>query len=166
MYGKTKSCGCLSTEQKRIRETTHGMSNSPEYKAWSKMKSRCQDKFGKDWKDYGGRGIKIYGKWENFENFFKDMGRKPENHSLDRIDNNGHYEPSNCRWANKFQQANNRRNNHLINVDGVYLTIAQCAKRFKIKQATIERRINLLNWDPLKAAITPSRSKHSRVLPS
>lgn len=90
---------------------THGMSNTPEYKAWFEMKRRCYNKNRKGYKNYGGRGIKVCDRWlESFENFYEDMGDRPSpNHSLDRIDVNGNYEPSNCKWSDRTEQNYNQR---------------------------------------------------------
>jgi len=118
--GKTKSCGCLARElaSKRTAKvaTKHGdctrTSRSSEYEAWRSMKKRCLNPNYKQWKDYGGRGIKICQEWiDSFDAFLADVGRKPEPHlSLDRIDNNGNYEAGNVRWADRTTQSRNRRN--------------------------------------------------------
>lgn len=107
------SCGCV----KRPRHTKHSMSKSPEYDTWVAMHARCGNKNNKRYKDYGGRGISVIGRWDSFENFLSDMGKRPsDKYSLDRIDNNKGYGPCNCRWALRYQQMRNTRSTKRVDV--------------------------------------------------
>lgn len=113
--GHSKSCGCLSREKARDRGkkllTKHGMHKTVEYQCWISMRARCINKKNCNFKNYGARGISVSKRWmESFEAFYADMGDKPSpKHSIDRINNDGNYEPSNCRWADKKTQSNNQR---------------------------------------------------------
>lgn len=109
--GRTKSCGCLNAELSATRNRRHGgarrvTGHLPEYKVWMSMRARCA---GKDPR-YGGRGIKVCERWDDFAAFYADMGPRPSpDLSIDRINNDGHYEPGNCRWATDAQQRANKR---------------------------------------------------------
>ena len=104
--GNTKSCGCLILETR----TKHGMWKSKEYNIWNAMRQRCTNPNSQKWEDYGRRGIKVCERWMNsFQNFYDDMGPKPEGYSLDRIDNDGNYTPDNCRWTTISEQNINKR---------------------------------------------------------
>lgn len=104
-----KSCGCIRITHGETKSRKRG-STSKEYKAWASMKRRCLKPSNRNFKDYGGRGITVCQRWiDDFTNFLADVGRAPQGYSLDRIDNDGNYEPGNVRWASPITQANNRR---------------------------------------------------------
>jgi hypothetical protein len=129
---------------------THGMSRTPEYQAWGAMFTRCYNTSVPKYKHYGGRGIVVCDRWRSFEVFLADMGSRPSpKHSLDRIDVNGNYEPTNCRWATMVMQVNNKRTNHFITLGDVTLTIAQWARKLRLSQSTIFRRLKYTT-DPVQ----------------
>lgn len=144
--GRTKSCGCFLSQRSAERHTTHGMHDTPEFSVWCAMRKRCRATTSGDAKNYALRGISVCDQWNDattgFITFFSDMGQRPSSkHSIERIDNNGNYEPRNCRWATKHEQSRNTRRNILITHDGTTLTLQDWAPRLGVSRSTIERRI-------------------------
>lgn len=110
--GASKSCGCLTSDSSRIRakaQAIHGLYKSPTYRSWAAMKYRCQSLNPASSHRYRGRGITVCDRWQDFKNFLADMGKRPEGTTLDRINNDGHYDPDNCRWATVEVQSKNRQ---------------------------------------------------------
>lgn len=162
--GRTKSCGCLRSETSAAHcksMAKHGKSawgGTPEYRAWISMQRRCYDKRNSRYKDYGGRGIKVCKEWRmSFADFLIDMGRKPtRRYSLERQDNDGNYEPSNCVWALPVDQCNNRRGNRFLTVDGETLTVTQWARRMNLSDNIIFKRL-AAGYSDEAAIKTPKR---------
>lgn len=118
--GYSRSCGCLKVEEFIERSKKHGKAGCKEYVCWQHMISRCYNRNNEKYYNYGARGISVCGRWlTSFDNFYSDMGDSPtKNHSLDRINVNGNYEPTNCRWATSKQQQSNRTNNNWLEYNG------------------------------------------------
>lgn len=119
----------------------HGMYGTPTYKSWSEMKLRCNNP--KHSKSNCYEGITYCEEWEDFKNFFKDMGIRPKGTTLDRIDPRGNYEPNNCRWADIFTQENNRRNNKHYIYNGERLTLPQIARKYNVSRSNLANKIYL-----------------------
>ncbi len=143
--GRTNSCGCASKKLQSLKRTKHGCVDSKEYRAWVALKQRCSNPLNPGYVNYGGRGITICPRWEtSFEAFLEDMGLAPtEQHSLDRINVNGNYEPLNCRWATSIVQAYNRRNTTYLTWQGETKPAKQWASLLGINYATIRSRMRL-----------------------
>ena len=141
--GKIKSCGCLAKKRIGDFSRTHGMTNSPEYKTWSGIKRRCLNKNDARYHHYGGRGILICERWKNsFEAFLYDMGEKPHgNYSIERIDFNGHYEPTNCKWIKNEVQQKNKRSNVILSSSGKTMILSDWAKETGLSASTISARL-------------------------
>ena len=139
------SCGCLIGKSNiKNKQNINGI--LPEYGIWKNIKSRCYNPSVKGYKNYGARGIKVCDRWINsFDNFMDDMGARPSlKHSIDRIDNDGNYEPNNCRWATNTEQANNRRTNVLlvnVNTGIFYNTIKEASFSINVDRHSLKQKI-------------------------
>ncbi len=157
--GSTKSCGCLHRELLAARSTTHGLSKHPRYGIWKGMRRRCQVETDGDYANYGGRGVSVCQRWdESFEAFAQDMGPRPPETSIERLENSGNYEPGNCIWATATQQRNNTRTNFVIEHAGKSQTLAQWAREIGVAPDAISARIRKLGWAIGKALSTPVRA--------
>jgi hypothetical protein len=148
--GRSKSCGCLKRGNEYAK--THGYSNTPTWRSWFTMRQRCRDR-----NNYAGRGITVDPRWESFSNFLADMGERPSEHSLERIDNDGPYTATNCRWATPIDQANNRRNTRFVTYEGKTQTLGQWARELGLSYNMLYQRISR-GW-PIERAFTLARKE-------
>lgn len=164
----TSQCTACYKKTISVRKTTHGQSNyqkstsrqTKEYMTWSHIKSRCLNVNDKRYLDYGGRGICICERWKNsFENFFEDIGIAPTaKHQIDRIDNSGDYEPSNCRWSSIKEQANNKRNNIFLVLNGEEKTASEWSEILNMQSSTIIKR-KKSGWTDYDCLTKPTNDK-------
>lgn len=154
--GHKKSCGCLrkdaATRAAKFN-VTHGKSGSRAFRIWAGMLHRCRHPV----KNYGARGISVCERWQSFENFIADMGEPPKGMEIDRVDNDGNYEPGNCRWVTPRDNAKNRRNTRLLTHNGTTRCITEWAADLGISHQALHRRIKVLRW-PLDRALTERRA--------
>ena len=157
LNGNIRSCGCFAKECTVARSTTHGMTHMPTYSTWRNMINRCHNPNNPRYADYGGRGITVCRRWRHSpRTFLADMGIRPKSKSLDRIDNDAGYCPSNCRWATRTEQANNARSNIKIAIGAQTYTLAEWCRITGIKKGTVYSR-RYLGWAPDKALFVPMR---------
>lgn len=161
--GSTVSCGCYIRELRKTlprlgaRTTCHNHLH-PLYSVWWSMHVRCYNPKNKRWSRYGGRGIEVCERWNVFENFVEDMPERPYGYSIDRIDNDGNYEPGNCRWADAKMQGNNSSTTRIIEYKGDRLSITQFAEKYHMKVATLWARLKK-GMSIAEALETPLRGK-------
>lgn len=161
--GTSRSCGCLQIESSVDRHIRHGETlggrKTVEYKAWQAMLDRCRNAKNSRYDQYGGRGIDVCARWEKFECFLADMGRRPSaKHSLDRVDNDAGYDADNCRWAIPHEQMTNRSVTRFVQVDGQNVPLATLAKQHGVPANTLRFRI-LKGWSLQDALTKPVRPK-------
>lgn len=157
LCGETKSCGCLRSEMVAAKNFKHGGSNSTTFICWQAMLSRCTNENLPEWNRYGGRGIMVCEQWRNsFSQFLSDMGERPsKKHSIDRFpDNNGNYEPGNCRWATYSQQNRNRRSNRILTIDGVSMTLTEWSEKSGTPRGVLTCRLRR-GWEIGRAIHEP-----------
>lgn len=144
--GHTTSCGCNMVKKRSEKLIKHGHciggKHSSEYTSYKEMMDRCYNVKNEEYHNYAGRGIYVCDRWKDgFKNFIDDMGLKPgKDYSIERVDNNGIYEPTNCKWADDFEQANNTRRNKFLTFNGKTQTHAQWSRELNIPETTIKSR--------------------------
>lgn len=161
--GKIKSCGCL--RHRESHRKTHGKTDTRLYFIWRNMLTRCYNSNFRDYKHYGGRGITVCDEWkEDFQTFYEwsvangyDASAERGNFTIDRIDVNGNYEPTNCRWVDIKAQQSNRRNTLMIEYKGVTKPATEWAKEKEIPYKTLHHRMHVLGWDAERALNEPSQ---------
>ncbi len=166
--GNTKSCGCLKKETgKKIgkQNIKHGHTlngiRSKTYITWYNMIQRCTNLNHRSYKHYGGRGIKVCEAWLSFESFFQDMGERPPNMSIDRIDNDGDYCSENCKWSTPKEQARNMTTNRLITIDDITKCLAEWCYQYNLSRDTVDERMRR-GWTPEEALELKPKKKWSR----
>jgi hypothetical protein len=158
---KTKSCGCdLNVKHGHSRTTKAGL--SPTYVTWASMRQRCQYEPNIGYARYGASGVSVCEQWQEFERFLADMGERPRGKTIDRIDNSKGYEPGNCRWASKKEQARNRASNRMIEVNGEIKCLAEWCEQYGVEPKRVCQRLHS-GWDAEKALTTPFRAKRKCV---
>lgn len=164
--GRTQSCGCLHKEIMEKRNTTHGMAHRPEYGAWKAMTRRCSHSEDAGYANYGGRGITVCDAWqESFPTFYAEMGPRPgPGYTLERKNNDGPYEETNCVWATQLQQGRNRRTNRLLTYNGMTQCVTAWADELHIHPGTIRSRLRS-GWSDERTLTTPVESKYRRHIP-
>ena len=164
MRGTTKSCGCLNKELILKRNLIHGKTNTRLYRIWENMRTRCYNSKTINFHLYGGREIKVCEEWKNdflaFYNWSMNNGYK-KGLSIDRIDNDGNYEPKNCRWATEKQQSRNTRTNRLIKIKGEIHCFSEWVEKLKLTQSALRYRINK-NWSEERILNTPLRRSNGK----
>lgn len=141
--GESASCGCLQLEI----STKHGHRNSPEYYVWRGIRSRCNNPRTPNYHRYGGRGISVAEEWNDFSNFLRDVGNRPgPDYSLDRINNDGNYEPGNVRWTTRVVQCRNTSCNRRLTFKGIEMTVSEWAEATGLGRTTIHYRIKA-GWE-------------------
>lgn len=158
--GPNPSCGCAVSVHGH--SGGRGIKPTAEYTTWQQMKDRCFNAHSSAYKYYGGRGIRVCDEWQvSYERFLRDVGPKPSAcSSLDRIDYNGHYEPTNVRWATPIQQGRNRRSNRVVGAFGVARTISEWCEKTGLNHTTLTARLDN-GWEPETAITTPLMKQFS-----
>ncbi len=159
LRGVSTGCGCVREGNVRHGGARARAPRTPEYSTWQAMRKRCANPRAPEYHSYGGRGIQVCERWNDFAAFLADMGPKPSpGHTIDRLDPDGNYEPANCRWATRQEQTRNRRTSHMVTVEGISRPMADWADRVGIPYTTLRSRLRD-GWNDADAVFTPVRAK-------
>lgn len=163
LVSKIRSCGCIKnypgSKSGRPKKAIHELSRfiklkNPTYRTWLAMRTRCNNPNNKDYPNYGGRGITCCPEWKSFDRFLEDMGDRPHGTTIDRINNEGPYSKSNCRWASRSTQQRNKRTTVKYEVLGKFATVAEICSEFGFNKQLVYKRLNS-GWDVTKAFTLP-----------
>lgn len=157
--GHAQSCGC----NRKLSTTKHGMSRTHTYRIWQGIKARCNNPNDTGYSNYGGRGIKVCDEWLSFDQFLIDMGTRPKDFEIDRINNDGDYEPSNCRWVTKSTNMSNTRRSNRVTWNGVTMSIAEWAKHLNVPEGRLRNRLQS-GWSVEKAFESQSFNRDQVLL--
>lgn len=164
MGGRLKSCGCLKKETKNAYAHGHARpgKKTPTYRTWVAMRSRCNNPKVERYENYGGRGIRVCDRWSKFENFLADMGERPAGMSIDRIDNDGHYCPENCRWATNKEQLRNQRKTVNLTYRGETKTRQEWCEIYGLSFSVLRHRLER-GWSVERALTTQVQQSGEQI---
>lgn len=159
---QTRSCGCLMIDRTREANLRHGCKGTKIYRIWTGMLTRCRNPNSKDYPRYGGRGIVVCERWTSFKLFLADMGHPPKgDYTIERVDNDKGYEPSNCTWIKRERQASNRCDSVVVTVNGVTKTAVEWDRANGFRIGTVSARMRR-GWKAVDAVLTPVNKNLSR----
>jgi hypothetical protein len=157
--GHSTSCGCHN----KTKNITHGRSSHPMFVIWKTIRSRCYNEKSKDYGRYGGRGIVMCDEWrDSFESFYRDMGDRPPEHTIDRIDNDLGYSKGNCRWCTTKEQGRNKRNTIFVEYNGEKRPLIEVCEELSINYGSVANRIRRLGWSSERALNTPFNNNQQK----
>lgn len=161
-----QSCTKIGTPSSKsdhqMPRTIHGMTGTPTHACWSGMRRRCLNPNNASYPIYGGRGIRICKRWDDFRLFLEDMGEKPEGRSIDRINNDGDYEPGNCRWATQSEQQRNKSNKRLLTLNNVTLHVVEWCEMLGLQRNVVQVRL-YHGWSTERALLQPVRQRRQGI---
>jgi hypothetical protein len=159
---RVEACAVCGHKQGAVRRQTHNKSRTKMYHCYYIMMNRCRNPNVDSYPHYGGRGIKVCERWHSYENFYNDMGERPEGMSIERVDANGDYCPENCKWATNAEQQRNKTNNRYLTVNGEKKLLIDWAKEYRIPRSTMYSRLDR-GWSDERAVTQPLQKRIARI---